>query len=68
MFCYTHLKNHLKDNDQNITEANIKGRPGFKSRPNQNFSYSSFSAIGKIAAHLQGSCLSLILHRQLQKN
>ena len=24
MFCYTHLKKSLKDNDQNITEANIK--------------------------------------------
>ena len=24
MFCYTHLKKSFKDNDQNITEANIK--------------------------------------------
>ena len=27
-----------------------------------------FSAVGKIAAHLRGSCLFLILHRQLQRN
>ena len=32
------------------------------------FFYVLFSAIGKIAAHLRGSCLSLILHRQLQRN
>ena len=27
-----------------------------------------FSAVGKIAAHLRGSCLFFILHRQLQRN
>ena len=27
-----------------------------------------FSVIGKIAAHVRGSCLSLTLHRQLQRN
>ena len=92
MFCYSHSKKHLEDNDQNITEANIKGamkRPikvnGHKGGRVDIYFCSSvcsiaqlvsripsepeyflvnFSATGKIAAHLRGSCLYLILIRK----
>ena len=43
MFCYTHLKKHLKDNDQNITEANI-----------QIFKYSAMERPIKVNRHKGG--------------
>ena len=40
----------------------VSGWHGFKSRPSLNLFFTvNFSAIGKIAAHLRGSCLNLIL-------
>ena len=40
----------------------VSGWHGFESRPSLNLFFTvNFSAIGKIAAHLRGSCLNLIL-------
>ena len=40
----------------------VSGWHGFESRPSLNLFFTvNFSAIGKIAAHLRGSCLHLIL-------